>query len=81
MTQRPRLKLKPRSIPKEIATPPPAERSERITSIFGAARPVDTAAREREIEERLRQRGQGLKRWVSEQAQLGRFFDWKYQVS
>uniref|UniRef100_A0A8C4PZI6 Uncharacterized protein n=1 Tax=Eptatretus burgeri TaxID=7764 RepID=A0A8C4PZI6_EPTBU len=62
LTQRPRLKLKPRSIPKEMATPPPAERSERITSIFGAARPVDTAAREREIEERLRQRGQGLKR-------------------
>uniref|UniRef100_UPI00358EB0CE eukaryotic translation initiation factor 4B isoform X2 n=1 Tax=Myxine glutinosa TaxID=7769 RepID=UPI00358EB0CE len=80
-TRRPRLSLKPRSILKEISMPPPAERTERITSIFGAARPVDTAAREREVEERLRQRGQGLERRVSEQPRLGRSFDRKYNES
>jgi len=42
---RPRLVLQPRSKPEEPAAPQ--------ASIFGGAKPVDTAAREKEIEERL----------------------------
>jgi hypothetical protein len=42
---RPRLILQPRSKPEEPAAPQ--------ASIFGGAKPVDTAAREKEIEERL----------------------------
>ena len=48
--ERPKLKLQPRSKPKENAS----GSSERSSSIFGSAKPVDTAAREREIENRLR---------------------------
>ncbi|KAK9503542.1 hypothetical protein O3M35_010076 [Rhynocoris fuscipes] len=49
---RPKLKLLPRSntTPAENESEAPAASS----SIFGGAKPVDTAAREREIEERLR---------------------------
>ena len=45
--ERPRLQIQPRS--------KPAEKSggETSSSIFGGAKPVDTAQREREIEERL----------------------------
>ncbi|XP_019329330.1 PREDICTED: eukaryotic translation initiation factor 4B [Aptenodytes forsteri] len=53
-TQRPKLNLKPRSAPKEEETSvAPAPQSSRAASIFGGAKPVDTAAREREVEERL----------------------------
>lgn len=59
--ERKKLQLKPRSVPVEApakeaaaaaapAAPAPAKAS---AAIFGGARPVDTAAREREIEERL----------------------------
>ena len=48
--ERPRSKLQPRTKPKEEDTPKAPEKS---SSIFGGAKPVDTAAREREIEERL----------------------------
>ncbi|XP_010893255.3 eukaryotic translation initiation factor 4B isoform X1 [Esox lucius] len=61
-TQRPKLVLKPRSMPKEEtqagsggappAAPAAAPSSSRA-SIFGAAKPVDTAAKEREVEEKL----------------------------
>lgn len=44
---RPRLILQPRTKPEEPAAPTPQ------SSIFGGAKPVDTAAREKEIEERL----------------------------
>ncbi|KFQ71431.1 Eukaryotic translation initiation factor 4B, partial [Phaethon lepturus] len=47
-TQRPKLNLKPRSTPKEEETSvAPAPQSSRAASIFGGAKPVDTAARER----------------------------------
>ena len=49
------MNLKPRTKPVEEA-PPTEKPAERKTSasIFGGAKPVDTAAKEREIEERLR---------------------------
>lgn len=49
--ERPRLQLAPRTKPIE-PVPPPAD-AVTASSIFGGAKPVDTAAREREIEERL----------------------------
>ena len=49
--ERPRLKLQPRSKPQEdAASDMPAASS----SIFGGAKPVDTARREKEIEEKLK---------------------------
>ncbi len=56
--QRPKLNLKPRSVPKEEersgSLPPQSNTANysRASSIFGAAKPVDTAAKEREVEER-----------------------------
>lgn len=47
--ERPKLNLKPRSKPKEEGDGAPVATS----SIFGGAKPVDTATREKEIEERL----------------------------
>lgn len=46
---RPKLNLKPRSAPAGEIGKPVAK-----SSIFGGAKPVDTAAREREVEERLK---------------------------
>lgn len=52
--ERPRLQLKPRSVPLEQSS----VSSSGSSAIFGGAKPVDTAAKEREIEERLsRQKG------------------------
>lgn len=54
--ERPRLQLQPRTKPIEITEEKkePEPKSQRSTaSIFGSAKPVDTAQREREIEERL----------------------------
>jgi translation initiation factor 4B len=50
-TERRKLNLAPRTKPIE-PVPPPSE-AVSSSSIFGGAKPVDTAAREREIEERL----------------------------
>lgn len=57
---RQRLNLQPRTKPAEDvvvsenpAAPAPAPSVSTTASIFGGAKPVDTAAREREIEERL----------------------------
>ncbi|CAJ1051599.1 eukaryotic translation initiation factor 4Ba isoform X4 [Xyrichtys novacula] len=80
--QRPKLNLKPRSVPKEeegsstgggggggggtspAATAPSS--GSRASSIFGAAKPVDTAAREREVEERLKKEEERLQRQLEE---------------
>ena len=51
--QRPKLNLKPRSTPKENDSAASTSQSSRAASIFGGAKPVDTAARKREVEERL----------------------------
>ncbi|XP_043225157.1 eukaryotic translation initiation factor 4B-like isoform X2 [Amphibalanus amphitrite] len=47
--ERPKLNLKPRSVPSDDIGKPAAS-----SSIFGGAKPVDTTAREREVEERLK---------------------------
>ncbi|KAM9409667.1 eukaryotic translation initiation factor 4Ba isoform 2-T2 [Pholidichthys leucotaenia] len=73
--QRPKLNLKPRSVPKEEeatsssgGTSPAAapSSSSRASSIFGGAKPVDTAAREREVEERLKKEEERLQRQLEE---------------
>ena len=54
--ERPKLNLQPRSKPAEEPAKTEsasASAAPKKSSIFGAAKPVDTAAREREIEERL----------------------------
>ncbi|TMS19647.1 eukaryotic translation initiation factor 4Ba isoform X1 [Larimichthys crocea] len=76
--QRPKLNLKPRSVPKDeesgggggggSGTSPAAAPSSgsRASSIFGAAKPVDTAAKEREVEERLKKQEERLQRQLEE---------------
>jgi translation initiation factor 4B len=49
MTERPKITIAPRSVPIEDASSAAVQ-----SSIFGGAKPVNTAAKEREIEERLK---------------------------
>ncbi|CAI9558615.1 unnamed protein product, partial [Staurois parvus] len=63
--QRPKLNLKPRSAPKEEETSGSAP-SSRAASIFGGAKPVDTAAREREVEERLQKEQEKMQRHLDD---------------
>ncbi|XP_062419828.1 eukaryotic translation initiation factor 4Ba isoform X1 [Pungitius pungitius] len=65
LKHRPRLNLKPRSVPKEEEAAPQSSGS-RTASIFGAAKPVDTAAKEREVEERLKKEEERLQRQLDE---------------
>uniref|UniRef100_A0A8D0HQQ8 Eukaryotic translation initiation factor 4B n=1 Tax=Sphenodon punctatus TaxID=8508 RepID=A0A8D0HQQ8_SPHPU len=66
-TQRPKLNLKPRSAPREEDTvAAPTTQSSRAASIFGGAKPVDTAAREREVEERLQKEQEKLQRQLED---------------
>ncbi|KAK7916394.1 hypothetical protein WMY93_012155 [Mugilogobius chulae] len=69
--QRPKLNLKPRSVPKEEegsggTSPTPAPAPTRSASIFGNAKPVDTAAKEREVEERLKKQEERRQRQLEE---------------
>lgn len=64
--QRPKLNLKPRSTPKEDDSSANTSQSSRAASIFGGAKPVDTAAREREVEERLQKEQEKLQRQLDE---------------
>ncbi|XP_050968026.1 eukaryotic translation initiation factor 4Bb isoform X2 [Labeo rohita] len=70
--QRPKLNLKPRSIPKEeeqsgsLSPQSNTANSSRTSSIFGAAKPVDTAAKEREVEERLKKEQERLQKQLEE---------------
>ncbi|XP_051986603.1 eukaryotic translation initiation factor 4Bb isoform X2 [Xyrauchen texanus] len=71
--QRPKLNLKPRSIPKEeeqsgsVSPHSSTANPSRASSIFGAAKPVDTAAKEREVEERLKKEQERLQRQLEEE--------------
>ncbi|XP_038608060.1 eukaryotic translation initiation factor 4B [Tachyglossus aculeatus] len=64
--QRPKLNLKPRSAPKDEDPSASTSQSSRAASIFGGAKPVDTAAREREVEERLQKEQEKLQRQLDE---------------
>nr|XP_015199769.1 PREDICTED: eukaryotic translation initiation factor 4B isoform X2 [Lepisosteus oculatus] len=64
--QRPKLNLKPRSVPKEDDPGAPSAQTGRAASIFGGAKPVDTAAKEREVEERLKKEQERLQRQLEE---------------
>uniref|UniRef100_A0A8C2FCJ7 Eukaryotic translation initiation factor 4B n=1 Tax=Cyprinus carpio TaxID=7962 RepID=A0A8C2FCJ7_CYPCA len=71
-TQRPKLNLKPRSVPKEEEqSSGPIASSGRAASIFGGAKPVDTAAKEREVEERLKKEQERLQRQLEEDKSRG----------
>ncbi|KAL1020771.1 hypothetical protein UPYG_G00004460 [Umbra pygmaea] len=65
--ERPRLVLKPRSVPKEVEQrSAPSASSGRAASIFGGAKPVDTAAKEREVEEKLKKEQERLQRQLDD---------------
>ncbi|XP_041701348.1 eukaryotic translation initiation factor 4B [Coregonus clupeaformis] len=65
--ERPKLILKPRSVPKEVEqSSAPSAPSGRAASIFGGAKPVDTAAKEREVEERLKREQEKLQRQLED---------------
>ncbi|XP_034440857.1 eukaryotic translation initiation factor 4B-like isoform X3 [Hippoglossus hippoglossus] len=78
--QRPKLNLMPRSMPKEeeaggggggsggggTSSAAAPSSGSRTSSIFGAAKPVDTAAKEREVEERLKKEEERLQRQLEE---------------
>ncbi|XP_050349092.1 eukaryotic translation initiation factor 4B [Nymphalis io] len=85
--ERPKLNLLPRTVPRETETPTkPADGAlleEKMPEknvpkpvpaekVFGAAKPVDTAAKEREIEERLRKQEEESRRAVEEKDRWGR---------
>ncbi|XP_038220171.1 eukaryotic translation initiation factor 4B isoform X2 [Zerene cesonia] len=70
--ERPKLNLLPRTVPRE---PEPAadERAPKAApAVFGGAKPVDTAAKEREIEERLRKQEEESRRAADEKSRWGR---------
>uniref|UniRef100_A0A2K5CHP3 Eukaryotic translation initiation factor 4B n=1 Tax=Aotus nancymaae TaxID=37293 RepID=A0A2K5CHP3_AOTNA len=58
--QRPKLNLKPWSTPKEDDSSASTSQSSRDASIFGGAKPIDTATREREVEEWLQKEQEKL---------------------
>ncbi|XP_066300821.1 eukaryotic translation initiation factor 4B-like isoform X3 [Branchiostoma lanceolatum] len=65
--ERPKLQLAKRTKPVESAPPPAQAKSS--SNIFGGAKPVDTAAKEREIEEKLaRQKVEEEERYHQERA-------------
>uniref|UniRef100_A0A2I2YUN8 Eukaryotic translation initiation factor 4B n=1 Tax=Gorilla gorilla gorilla TaxID=9595 RepID=A0A2I2YUN8_GORGO len=49
--QRPKLNLKPQSTPKEDDSSASTSQSSQAASIFGGTKPIDTVAREREVEQ------------------------------
>uniref|UniRef100_A0A8D3D2N2 Eukaryotic translation initiation factor 4B n=1 Tax=Scophthalmus maximus TaxID=52904 RepID=A0A8D3D2N2_SCOMX len=64
--QRPKLNLKPRSMAQGEEGGGGGGGGSRASSIFGAAKPVDTAAKEREVEERLKKQEERLQRQMEE---------------
>lgn len=84
--ERPKLNLLPRTVPRESEVPTtpadgaPLEKEEKAPEkpkpvpaekVFGAAKPVDTAAKEREIEERLRKQEEEARRAAEEKERWG----------
>uniref|UniRef100_A0A8D2ECD6 Eukaryotic translation initiation factor 4B n=1 Tax=Theropithecus gelada TaxID=9565 RepID=A0A8D2ECD6_THEGE len=56
----PKLNLKPHNTPKGDDSSASTSHSSRAASVFGGAKPVDTAAREREVEEQLQKEQEKL---------------------
>ncbi|XP_060077295.1 eukaryotic translation initiation factor 4B-like isoform X3 [Ylistrum balloti] len=82
--ERPRLNLQPRTKPvEEVAKPQvkavPAE--SRSASIFGSAKPVDTAAKEREIEERLKKKEEEYRRGYDDEKENRNYHNNSQSVS
>lgn len=83
--ERPKLNLLPRTVPRETEAPtkpadgaPLEEKQEKqapkpvpAEKVFGGAKPVDTAAKEREIEERLRKQEEEARRVAEEKERWG----------
>ncbi|XP_068624387.1 eukaryotic translation initiation factor 4B isoform X2 [Battus philenor] len=82
--ERPKLNLLPRTVPRDSEVPikpadgaPIDDKPEKpkpvpAEKVFGAAKPVDTAAKEREIEERLRKQEEEARRIAEEKERWGR---------
>ncbi|XP_075976341.1 eukaryotic translation initiation factor 4B isoform X2 [Anticarsia gemmatalis] len=85
--ERPKLNLLPRTVPRDVEAPQraadgaplddklpdkPAPKPVSAEKVFGAAKPVDTAAKEREIEERLRKQEEEARRGGEEKERWGR---------
>ncbi|OJI99191.1 hypothetical protein ASPVEDRAFT_38660 [Aspergillus versicolor CBS 583.65] len=72
--QRPRLNLQKRTVPEAAASP--TSNTESKSSIFGGARPIDTATREKEVEQRrqlaLRQKKEADEKAKAEKAEKQR---------
>lgn len=72
---RPKLNLQKRTVSDAVSSPAPAS-AETKSSIFGGARPIDTAAREREVEEKrqlaLRQKKEADEKAKAEKAEKQR---------
>uniref|UniRef100_A0A2K6CDU5 RRM domain-containing protein n=1 Tax=Macaca nemestrina TaxID=9545 RepID=A0A2K6CDU5_MACNE len=64
--RRPKLNLKPHNTPKGDDSSASTSHSSRAASVFGGAKPVDTAAREREVEEQLQKEQEKLQRQLNE---------------
>uniref|UniRef100_A0A2K6RLT9 Eukaryotic translation initiation factor 4B n=1 Tax=Rhinopithecus roxellana TaxID=61622 RepID=A0A2K6RLT9_RHIRO len=64
--RRPKMNLKPHNTPKGDDSSASTSHSIRAVSVFGGAKPVDTAAREREVEERLQKEQEKLQRQLDE---------------
>ncbi|XP_073952564.1 eukaryotic translation initiation factor 4B isoform X2 [Choristoneura fumiferana] len=87
--ERPKLNLLPRTVPREETAPTkpadgapledkpdkPAAKPVSAEKVFGAAKPVDTAAKEREIEERLRKQEEEARKGTEEKERWGRRAD------
>uniref|UniRef100_A0A2K5KDS2 RRM domain-containing protein n=1 Tax=Colobus angolensis palliatus TaxID=336983 RepID=A0A2K5KDS2_COLAP len=62
----PKLNLKPHNTPKGDDSSASTSHCSRAASVFGGVKPVDTAAREREVEERLQKEQEKLQRQLDE---------------
>ncbi|XP_033732893.1 eukaryotic translation initiation factor 4B-like isoform X2 [Pecten maximus] len=84
--ERPRLNLQPRTKPVEepvkvAAVPKPKPAENRSASIFGSAKPVDTAAKEREIEERLKKKEEEYRRGYDDEKENRNYHNNSQHVS
>uniref|UniRef100_A0A2K5KDR7 RRM domain-containing protein n=1 Tax=Colobus angolensis palliatus TaxID=336983 RepID=A0A2K5KDR7_COLAP len=75
--RRPKLNLKPHNTPKGDDSSASTSHCSRAASVFGGVKPVDTAAREREVEERLQKEQEKLQRQLDEPKLERRHASWR----